>query len=163
MRYNRPYYVPVVSKNKDYLIGFLDAFTMFSSMFDIEGSVLDSMRFNDILPNGMRRRDMEDEDIKEQLKLIEESKNIRENESTATPPDEPYLSVDCVCGNSHKFDDAVDIPEKNLVCGICGKILIDYTGIDPFEYEYDGELEKMLLSPYDDETEEESGFDDDGE
>jgi hypothetical protein len=55
MKYTKEYYVPVVVKNRDYLIGFFDAVSSFAGIFDIDYTALDSMRLNDLLPNEVQK------------------------------------------------------------------------------------------------------------
>jgi ribosomal protein S27E len=145
VKYLRPYYVPVVAKSKDYLVGYLDALQIISTFADVDPSILDSTQFTDILPNGVRRRDLEEQEIKDILEELDERKNIKEND-TGEEEERPYFEVNCVCGNYHSFSDGFEIPDETMKCEICGKILIDYTGHEPLEYEYDGDLEKMFIS-----------------
>ena len=54
----KPYWVPIVAKNKDYLIGFLDGVHIALDMLDASfiglQIALGSDRLNDILPDGRR-------------------------------------------------------------------------------------------------------------
>ena len=63
MKYERDCYVPVVTKNRDYLTGFLDALFVISPVIQLDFSLLDSMRLTDYLPNGQRRVDLDEEEI----------------------------------------------------------------------------------------------------
>ena len=145
MKYLRPYYVPVVAKSRDYLVGYLDAIQIISTFANVDPTILDSTQYTDILPNGLIRRDLTEEEIKQHLEEVDERKNVKEND-TGEEEERPYFDVSCSCGNYHSFTDGLDIPEESLKCEICGKILIDYTGHEPLEYEYDGDIEKMFVT-----------------
>ena len=67
MKYLRPYYVPVVAKSRDYLVGYLDAIQIISTFANVDPTILDSTQYTDILPNGLRRRDLTEEEIKQNL------------------------------------------------------------------------------------------------
>jgi ribosomal protein S27E len=152
MKYLRPYYVPVVAKSRDYLMGFLDAARLGAELLYIDFRVLDSTKYNDLLRDGRRRRDMTVEEIVEYENELADNRKIEEKnpleEDTEEEGEEmqPYLEVDCVCGNSHRFEENFQLPRVNLVCEVCGKILIEYTGHEEAEYEYDGDLEKAFVT-----------------
>ena len=82
MKYLKDYYVPVVCKSKDYLIGFLDGLYTLSSLIDFSFDpwILDSGRFTEYLPDHSKRSDRTDEEITEILKQNKESIQIKENE-----------------------------------------------------------------------------------
>lgn len=146
MKYLKEYYVPIVVKNKDYLIGFLDANKMISPIVEIDYTVLDSMRFNDILPDGSRRRYLDEEQIIEILNSTDEKNNIVEFSPTMgirEPELDVYLEVTCSCGNYRKFKSAAEIPSKTVYCELCDRDIIDYTHHDDSEIEYDGPKDKM--------------------
>lgn len=155
-KYQRDCYVPIVAKNKDYLVGFLDALFVLSPIVQVDSTLLDSMRYTDYLPNNQRRVDLEEDEIAEILsehkkslhvkengieKEVEELHNITEEDVL----DYKYLEVHCTCGNYYSFESAKNIPEHSMDCDLCGRRLIDYTDIDEREFEYRGDLEKMFI------------------
>ena len=148
------YYIPVVVKNKDYLMGYLsgiecakDLIEDIMDKFDVDvdlGSVdmfLDSSRFNDILENGKRESDMSKDELKAyRMGVFQE---ILERMSSKTPEndvdDDRILKVECTCGYGYySWKSYKDIPSSNVKCSNCGNILIDYTNMNDYEFEYDG-------------------------
>jgi hypothetical protein len=145
MKYLRNYYVPVAVKSHDYLVGFLDSLNSLGDILSFDFTLLDSTRFNDILPDGSRRRDRTDDEIKEIISQQRESFNVKENENKDAPEESLYFSITCSCGNYYEFNHPVEIPNQNLICGICDKVLIDYHGKEEYEIEYDGDVERMSV------------------
>lgn len=150
MKYPKEYYVPVVVKNRDYLIGFFDAVSSFAGIFEIDYSSLDSMRLTDVLPNGQRRRHLTEQEILDVLSECDAKNNIKEHEVTEKTSDVieidiPFLEVNCSCGNYVSYNHPNELPKTTRVCELCGKIMIDYTGHDQDEYEYDGDIDKMMV------------------
>lgn len=147
--YSRNYFVPVVVKNRDYLVGFLtalDAFSLGSSKIDMVLSE-SSAKFNDVLPGGLRRRNisLEDQigimiDYRMKMSAVEDFENLEELEAR----EDKFLEINCECGNYYSFDSAEQIPSSSLKCDICGKHLIDYTNRNDADFEYDGNLELHL-------------------
>lgn len=147
--YSRDYFVPIVVKNRDYLVGFLnalDAFSLGSSKIDMVLSE-SSAKFNDILPGGLRRRhiSIEDQigimiDYRMKMSAIEDPETLEERELE----EDKFLEINCECGNYVSFDSAEDIPHTSLKCDICGKHLIDYTNRNDTDYVYDGNIELHL-------------------
>ena len=143
LRYTKDYYVPVVVKNRDYLIGFLDAVSAISEEMEVDFTALDSMRMTDVLPSGKRRRDLNPLEIMEDLASSLEGTVV---ESTQTAyVEQPYFEVHCECGNYIRFNTPHELPTVTRKCEICNKVMIDYTGHDQDDYDYDGEEEKRLF------------------
>lgn len=145
--YPREYFVPIVVKNRDFLMGFLsclDNFELAASKFDIILSQ-SSAKFNDILPGGLRRRNLE---FEEQIQTIVE---YRINQCLVEDPDSeieidedsPFLEINCECGNYVSFEQA-DIPHHSHKCDICGKYLIEYTNKNDEDFLYDGDIDKHI-------------------
>lgn len=160
-KYDKNYFVPVVVKNKDRLIGFLDTIDMLRDIGMSNQDLpwpLDSSRFNDILPGGARASDLSDDQLQELLDNQIEKHTIKEivpgKEETVKPgmkivindeefdvPDnseERYLEINCECGNYYAFDHHEQIPHKNLVCDLCNRTLIDYIHCEDEEFDFDG-------------------------
>lgn len=151
---DKPYYVPIVVKNKDYLIGYIHAMTLFKSIIkkslnqigldidlDCFDNCLDSTRFNDIMANDKRIVDFTDEEYIEYLKdMIERKKEkITSNHPDNKVDDVSLLRIDCTCGlGFYSFNKIEDIPDKSFRCNVCGRIILDYTNHYDTEYEYDG-------------------------
>jgi hypothetical protein len=142
LRYTKDYYVPVVVKNRDYLIGFLDAVSAISDEMEVDFTALDSMRLTDVLPDGRRRRDLDPIAIMESIVSNTEGTVV---ETTMELQEQPYFEVHCNCGNYIKFDSPHELPTVTRKCELCNKVLIDYTGHDQDDYDYDGDEEKRLF------------------
>lgn len=156
-KYNPGYYVPAVVKSRDYLVGFLDAVDAIGSNADIDFdfSCIDSQRFNDVLPNDKRRKYLTKVEIESIIDEFNEGRFVREvgvekvvKACIDDPP--PYFEVSCKCGNYHRFSYNSEIPETQMKCEICGRILIDYTGVDDDDIKYDGDFNKSLIGFVDD-------------
>lgn len=146
-----PYYVPIVAKNKDFLVGYISGLATAKDMIkDVLESInidvdlgpidvlLDSTRFNDILENGRYESEMTDAEKKDYIFNIVESvshKLVYKNSENFV--DNSELKVECSCGlGFYSWEHAVDSPQQNFACHNCGKILIHYTGIYDSDYEY---------------------------
>ena len=163
MRYNPPkddigneYYVPIVAKNKDFLIGYLrgisdsrdimaDVLESINIKLDLGPieAVLDSTRFNDILQNGKHESEMTDNELEEYIYgIVEElTDKIIDTNSENNIDTKNVLNVECVCDlGYYAWREYNDIPEENFKCANCGRILIDYT--DEYDYEYGYEYPK---------------------
>lgn len=150
------YVVPIVVKNKDYLVAYIYGMNIVQDIIldglknagvvigplNIE-PCLDSSRFNDILENGKHERDLNKEELKEYYdKLIKQKIELSQESHPDNDPEifnKIFLKVDCSCGlGIYSFKTPKEVPEKNLICDICGRTIIDYTGHDDHEYEFDG-------------------------
>ena len=151
-----PYYVPIVVKNKDYLIGYIrgletgkDIMSDVLSYMNIDtdfGSmdvVLDSSRFNDILENGKRESNMSDDELRDYFyELIEEiTDKTNDDNSENNIVDDSVFHVECTCNiGYYAWNDYDTIPDETFKCVNCGKTLIHYTDnyCHSYEYDYDG-------------------------
>ena len=147
--YSRNYFVPLVIKNRDYLVGFLtalDSFSLGSSKMDFILSE-SSAKFNDILPGGIRRRDIPTEDqvgIMVDYRMKQSAMEDMESIDELELQDDKFLELHCECGNYVSFDSVEKIPATSLKCDICGKYLIDYTNRNDEDFMYDGNLDLHL-------------------
>lgn len=150
---NKPYWVPIVVKNRDYLIGYLKGVLLLEDILsdslkmlglklnlDIIDLFLDSSRFNDIIEDDRRESEMStDEKKKFLINLINEKIHKLNNphvENQIHYGD--ILNVDCKCGlGFYSWKKEKDIPKKDFKCSVCGRLLIQYTGHDDFEYIFD--------------------------
>lgn len=141
---NKPYWVPIVTKNLDNLKGFLHAYTMLAEIYDLPleelNKMLSSDRFNDVLYDGSRVRDLSDVELKKKIqKMIFVPDRESHIENTGEIYTENILTVDCVnCGMHYGFDNANYLPEENFDCSCCNRRLIHYTNLDDDEFYYDG-------------------------
>lgn len=150
----KPYYVPVVVKNKDSLVGYIKGLDygreVITDVMDSMGIavtlprldvMLDSNRYNDILKNGKHESEMSESDMKEYLlDLLEEISAKLDSGSEQGVFDEDILHIECLCGlGIYSWNDYNLIPEKTFKCTECGKVLIHYTGINEYELEYEGD------------------------
>lgn len=169
--YPRTYFVPVVVKNRDYLIGYLNAldnFTIGQSKIDVV-LTQSSAKFNDILPGGLRRRNIP---LEKQIQVMIDYRmnmSVLENpEAEEEFKDDAFFEVNCECGNYVSFKTAEEIPTHSFVCELCGKHMIDYTNRNDSDFMYDGDKEnhldfmevvEMLFGEDDDFDEEDDGDD----
>lgn len=158
----KPQFVPLVAKNRDWLIGYISGVKMIENVvietlrnngveIDLKGIdlCLDSSRFNDLMENGKRESNCSEEEIREYYKKVISNKINRIHESH---PDNikklfsgNFLEVECTCGfGVYFFKEPKDIPDKQFKCQNCRRVIIDYSGHDDEEYDYDGNLKKRL-------------------
>jgi len=159
------YWVPIVVKDKQYLVGFLDGVAMtaeqlsseFNSVlenmeceieidsfrFDYSAMGLNSERFTKLLPNGQRCDNFTEEDF---IELAEkESEKFIDRVESDNPENEngildSFLNLDCpTCGMFYSWDDAKTIPDEDFHCTICDRKLIQYIGYDDEEVETEWE------------------------
>jgi hypothetical protein len=153
---NKPYWVPIVVKNRDFLVGYIKGFNLIKEMveesakkldMDLDfGEVdlcLDSSRFNDVIGDGRHERDLSENELNEYYKSEIERKiskmSIKHPENQKNVFDD-VLTVECNCGlGIYSYKHYNDIPDKPVNCQICGKKIIDYTQYDDSEFEFDGE------------------------
>lgn len=159
MLYTRNQFVPIVCKNRDYLIGFLDCASniKFEEDLDIDMVLtLSSLRFSDYLPDGSRKRHHTKEESDQILTEYRESMRIHESVVDETSEESgfdigPLLRLHCSCGNYIEFPTELDIPKHSHRCDLCSKYLIDYTFNDTYEFVYDGDLDDLELGEDEDE------------
>lgn len=157
---NSTYWVPIVAKNKDYLSGYIMGShnvediiveSLNNAGMNVNGLdldlCLDSSRFNDILENGRRESDLNDTELTKYYEKMIKDKFAKFYDKH--PDNDPsllhdyFLTVECPCGiGIYSFSTPQLIPDKRFKCTECGRILIDYTNHDDFEYEFDGHIEK---------------------
>jgi hypothetical protein len=161
MRYNppidskgKPYYVPVATKNRDYLIGYLNGIetakelikdVMESINIDVDlgpiDVVLDSTRYNDILENGKRESEMTEDELKEYILDIVQDVTCKIDSTSEENniDNDSILSLECTCGYGfYSWKKFEDIPYETFRCSNCGNVIIDYTNVNDYEFEYDG-------------------------
>jgi len=151
----KPYWIPVVCKNKDFLIGYISggSSAMETLRKELQKSIpnnshikvplfLDSSRFNDYIGNtGIRVGDLSDNEY--QVLLTEKRKRDEYKKKHYHPENKPnvlvpkYFEVTCLCGNYYSFNSAVEIPEESLKCGLCDNYIIHYIGVDDELIVYD--------------------------
>ena len=146
--YGKPYWVPIVMKNKDTLIGYLNGMYIVTDQLGVDPesfiATLSSERFNDTLRDGRKGSKITDDDFKEYIKEIViddiEKTVLRETHEGCSPLilDEYFLGISCNCGNFYGYKDPKDIPDTTLKCDMCNKLVIDYTEKDEDEFAYDG-------------------------
>ena len=147
----KEYWIPVMIKNRDVLLGFLDAFSQFSSFYEIPTAsdvnvIISSDRYNDIMPDDIRVREVTKIVLKEKiLEMIDiECGRAEHVENSIGVLDSNLLNLDCKsCNNFISFKEQKEIPEKSFNCPNCGRCLIHYTNIDSSDIKYDGN-EKIL-------------------
>lgn len=157
-----PQFVPVVIKDRDCLIAVItQSYYTIENIEELmeENSIrkstikkligdicsscinLDNTRFNGYAKDGLNLNKIDKKELK---KLIEKHMEMLEvvNNSGENGEDileNPYFYINCACGNYISYKDPESIPNKNLNCDICDRVLIDYTGKHDYEFEYDEE------------------------
>jgi mRNA-degrading endonuclease HigB of HigAB toxin-antitoxin module len=142
------YFVPVVCKNKEWLIGYLKGIENCMSQVETESGYikirlgLDSFRFIDLIDvEGKSYRLCEHTEFEtEQVykKELSEIKNAKQHpDNKAKKNNDILFSISCPnCGNYYEFKDAEEIPEDAFFCGLCDRLIIDYVYIDDEFIEY---------------------------
>ena len=132
----KPYFIPIVIKNRDFLIGYLkcihfieDVVSIAINNYHITNYALDSSRFNGIMFDGKYVNDMTPKDM---MDYIETEANEIVNRKIYDHPDNiignNFLNIECSCGlGFYNFKEHKDIPHDDLICSNCGKYLILYT------------------------------------
>jgi hypothetical protein len=149
----KPYYIPVVVKSRDYLIGFLHSKLTFESLmagvlekvgiqsnFSMFENCLDSTRFNDVLQNGKRISECSGEEFDKYIQNVVEEKvdKIQNNHPDNILSDDVILKLECSCGLGFESYTTVEsIPKESVKCKFCDKILLHYTDHYDTEYEFD--------------------------
>lgn len=141
---NKPYWIPIVIKNKDYLIGFMNAYDLVCDLHGFNRKEIDislsSDRFNDILLDGTRMQTLSREELKKKLRILFYSHiNATHQENSADVLSDDFLSVSCTCGMYYSFKDENDIPLEDTKCTTCGKYILMYTNMNDSEFTFDGE------------------------
>jgi hypothetical protein len=148
-------WVPIVVKNRDYLVGYISGLKLIEELvldslrengvdIDLRGIdlCLDSSRFNNILENDKREDNCSEIEFREYYTRIVEQKmdKIMEYHPDNDDVFDCFLEVECSCGlGIYTFKDPKDVPNKSFSCQICGRTIIDYTNQNDGEFEYDGE------------------------
>lgn len=158
----KPQFVPFVVKNKDWLVGYVSGIKMIENLIvdtlkdngieiDLRGIdlCLDSSRFNDIMENGKRESNCSEEEIRKYYKEIIENKLCSIQDSHPDNTEEifcgNFLKVECTCGlGIYFFKESIDVPDEQFRCQNCGRVIIDYSGHDDEEYDYDGNLKTRM-------------------
>jgi len=151
---NKEYWVPIVVKNKDYLVGYINGMNMIQNIlvdglkqvgvdlgtWDID-LCLDSTRFNDMLENGKHESQLTQEELKTYYETsVKEKFEISQEKHPDNDPkifEDVFLKVECSCGlGIYTFKREQSIPETNIKCSICGRTIVDFTGHSDTDYEY---------------------------
>ncbi|MFW6219551.1 MAG: hypothetical protein ACOC33_01655 [bacterium] len=160
MKYKAPtmngkeYWVPIVVKNRDHLVGYLEGMKLMEDMIldslsqnGIDINIrsmelfLDSLRFNDILQDGRRESELNPDEKRQMLFNLVDTKlkKINDTHIENNINDDSILSIECLCNLGFYFWESVyDIPNENFYCIHCGRLLIDYTNVDDSEFDFDG-------------------------
>jgi transposase-like protein len=147
---NKLYWIPVVVKNKDYLVGFIESFKSMAVIYEIPLTELDKMfcsdRFNDIMKDGIRIQDLTRNELKEKVKnIILQADRSEHIENDTDLYENNYLTIDCPhCGMFYSFSEIEDIPNENFKCQTCGKTILFYTNLNDDEIEYEGKRSDVL-------------------
>lgn len=154
-------YVPIVVPNKTFLIGYVECkmndqflLSMISEELKQRGLFLDigklpllmdSGRFNDVMPNDKRESRMTQEERKKMLKnMIDKQigyfdKNMNFGENNPILINNNILDIDCPqCSMYYGWKNSKELPEEDFYCTLCGRKLIHYTNHFDWEYKFDG-------------------------
>ena len=139
------YFVPCVIKNRDalvyYTMGVNQCAHSIIEQLPETGELktnleLYSLRFNDILPDGKKINELTKEDYTHMEKEIAERQKAVHPDNDIKS-EEHFFGLTCPhCGNPYVFKSPDEIPYEKFKCGLCDKVLIDYTGVNDWEYEY---------------------------
>ena len=165
-------WIPIVAKNRDYILGYIDAWKIMSEVYELPMSdmlhALGSDRFNDVMPDGSRMQDLSKKDLKEKIKNIMLKPSRSEHiENTSDIYYENELVIECPgCRMVYMFKELIDIPKVNFGCSCCNRALIMYHHHDDDELTYDGEsgtVEEIVREIHEDLIEEKNddGYDPD--
>lgn len=142
-----PLWVPIVIKNRDQLIGFIDGVNMTASIYNVDREslfyTLSSERFNDVIQNGARLRNMTNTEFYNHAKNVIENGYDRlsakeSHDNSGSSLNDFCLTLECACGNFIGFKDYDKIPNDDMNCDICGRKVIQYTNDEDDLYAYDG-------------------------
>jgi len=139
------YFVPCVVKSKDSLIYYIlgvnhCAVSILKQMPETSAIKTDlrlhSLRFNDILPDGKKIHQLTKKDFADMERENEEREKDKHPDNIIKQ-ELCFFSINCPnCGNYYEFNNPEEIPNENFFCGLCERVLIDYTGIDDWDFEY---------------------------
>lgn len=142
---NKPYWIPIVAKDKSYLLGFINAYHFLTGMHGIPSTdmevALSSDRFNDVLLDGSRIQNLSRKELKVKIRelFFDDIGNHPENSEDIL--DEYYLSLSCSnCGMFYPFKTDEDVPEEDYQCNVCGNTIILYIHENDDTFEYDGTI-----------------------
>lgn len=139
----KPYLVPCVAKNKDALIYYVHGMGLCINSVMVAMNIqepikldlnLTSLRFNDVLPDGKRMSELTEHDYDDMNKQIESLKQNHPDNNVKR--DNNFLSLTCQCGNYYAFKQPSELPDDIFFCGLCDKVLIDYTYTDDWDFEF---------------------------
>ena len=161
MRYASPLfegkeqYVPIVTKNRDTLVGFLQGINDYYDSMEIimeelnvsellfppgltEMYDLSSRKFNDLMPDGRYESLLTKQEKKKLLtEIFDEVEGAEETEEDDIEYDD-VLKAACPCGMGfYSWKDYKDIPQETTKCDICGRCIIHYTGVDDWTIDYE--------------------------
>ena len=143
---NKPYWIPIVVKDKSYLLGFINACQFISEMHEIETNemevALSSDRLNDVLMDGSRMQDLTRNQLKNKLKeLYFKTHTYKHPENNVNVLEEYYLALSCVnCGMFVGFHTEHEVPEHDLKCDVCDNTLISYINEDDDYFDFEGDI-----------------------
>lgn len=141
----KPYWVPIVVKNKEYLIGYLECYRTMCASHGLNPDdlivALGSDRLNDILPDGSKIKNLTRIELKRKVKDMM-MKPVRDDHPENQ--DDLYmdnaLAMGCKnCGMFYLFKEHEEIPENDFACSCCSRELIIYTETYDDDFDYDGE------------------------
>lgn len=140
-------WVAVIAKNRDWLLGYIKSLQD-NTLLDENGAeledefqptfFLDSTLYCDLVDDGVFYSTMNEIERK---KYIKEKTDIaidykKESKKSNVDFSHYQFSITCKCGNFIGFKHLREIPETNMQCGLCDRLLIEYTGNDIYDYTY---------------------------
>lgn len=171
----KPYWVPLVVKNRDTLLGLLlgtvGAETITGRyMLPLENdNIYSSTAYSDILFNGekvseiLEKYNNDEDKANDHVReiYIKKSENITksvmeqsENKDNSKMYD-ALIDLECTCGFPIRFEAFDEIPEEKCHCPMCDKIIIDYTNKEYDNMEYNGHKLTTYQNDMEDDTEDE--------
>jgi len=139
------YYIPVVVKNKDQLVGYISGYRKAIEQSEVFLGImakrpvkivklddpvamgLDSYRYNDLRSDGRLESDIEDLfSYSDMFSSLDDKEELDDDID-----DVGILTVECRCGfGIYTFRSSEEIPNDDFCCVECGKKLILYTSIE---------------------------------
>jgi hypothetical protein len=147
-------WVPIVVKNKDYLLGYIESCRVAYDNYELPLNKcllsLGSDRFNDTMMNDKKPNEMSKDELTELVTdMIDESVTLdpdyADNDSSIYYDNQ--LVVECPeCRMVEIFKTDEEVPEEDFSCLSCGRKLIIYTNSSDSEFVYEGNAELVTNS-----------------
>jgi hypothetical protein len=142
-KYGREYHTPIVIKNRDQLIGFIDCCYVLMNTLGEETyapamSTLSSDRFNDLNENGKHLSKMSKSELKDYIIEVQNRTPIELHKDNVVDWSDYFFMASCHCGSFYGWKTKHEVPVHNFRCPNCGKTVIEYIGVEDEDIIYEG-------------------------